>query len=127
MKMSVESMAVQSGRSQYADHRTPLIQRAWYVAARSSEVSRTLMDRRILGQSILFYRTEDGRAVALDNRCLHRSFPLSKGYLEGDNVVCGYHGLTYDPCGTCVRIPSLNHTPKSIQTRRYPLVERDSL
>jgi len=33
-------------------------------------------------------------------RCLwHRLVPLSKGRLDGDTVVCGYHGLKYNAQG----------------------------
>lgn len=110
-----------------ADHLTPLIRNCWYVAATGAEITRKLFDRRILGHSIVFYRTEDGRPVALDNRCPHRSFPLSQGRLEGDNLVCGYHGITFDSCGTCVRIPTIPSVPKNFGLREFPLVERGPL
>lgn len=110
--------------ARYADRETPLIENAWYVAAFSDEVGRTLLARRILGASILLYRRSDGTPVALDNRCPHRSFPLSKGHLDGDDVVCGYHGIAYGPDGGCVRIPSLPHAPAGFGVRHYPTVER---
>lgn len=110
-----------------ADHLTPLIRNCWYVAGTVSEVTRELMDRRILGLSIVFFRTEDGRPVALDNRCPHRSFPLSQGKLEGDTLVCGYHGIAFDACGTCVRIPTIPRVPPNFGLREFPLVERGPL
>lgn len=39
------------------------------VAAWSDEVERTLLARTILGQPVVFYRTEAGQAVALDDCC----------------------------------------------------------
>jgi phenylpropionate dioxygenase-like ring-hydroxylating dioxygenase large terminal subunit len=30
---------------------------------------------------------------------------LSKGFVDGDHIVCGYHGWTDDGGGACVRIP----------------------
>ena len=110
-----------------ADHTTPLVRNEWYVAATSSELDRTLRDRRLLGVGVVLYRTEDGTAVALQDRCPHRSFPLSKGVLDGDDVVCGYHGLTFDPDGACVRIPSQETIPKGVRARRFPVVERPPL
>ena len=37
-----------------------------------------------------------GRVVALEDRCPHRLLPLSKGKRVGDDVQCGYHGMTFD-------------------------------
>lgn len=108
----------------YADADTPLIANAWYIAGTSADFSRTLKDRWILDRNVLFYRKEDGTAVALDNRCAHRSYPLSHGYLDGDNVVCGYHGLAYDQRGACVRVPSLRIVPPKVCVASYPVVER---
>lgn len=110
--------------ARYADRETPLIENAWYVAGFSDEVGRTLLARRILGIGILLYRRRDGKPVALDNRCPHRSFPLSKGQLDGDDVVCGYHGIAYGPDGGCVRIPALPHAPAGFGVRHYPTAER---
>ena len=67
----------------------------WWVAALSSEVGRDLLGRWLLDTPVLLYRTEDGRAVAVENRCPHRAAPLSLGCLKGDNVQCGYHGFTF--------------------------------
>jgi vanillate O-demethylase monooxygenase subunit len=110
-----------------ADHTTPFVRNEWYVAALSAEIDRTLRDRWLLGVSVLLYRTADGAPVALQNRCPHRSYPLSRGALEGDNVVCGYHGLTFGPDGACVRIPSQETVPEAVRTRRFPIVERAPL
>lgn len=115
------------GAKREADADTALIADAWYIAGTSADFSRTLKDRWILNRNVLFYRKEDGTPVALDNRCAHRSFPLSHGSLEGDNVVCGYHGLTYDPAGVCVRVPSLRIVPANICVASYPVVERHPL
>ena len=56
----------------------------WYVAASLAEIGRTPLSRTILGESIVFFRTEDGAPVALENRCAHRHLPLSMGKLIGD-------------------------------------------
>ena len=56
----------------------------WYVGAYGHEVGRALLPRTILNEKIVFYRTEDGTPVALENRCCHRQAPLSHGQLVGD-------------------------------------------
>jgi phenylpropionate dioxygenase-like ring-hydroxylating dioxygenase large terminal subunit len=110
-----------------ADHTTPLIRNCWYVAALGAEVNRELKQRTLLGRSVLMYRTEDGKAVIMQNRCVHRHFPLSKGRLEGDNVVCGYHGMTYNTEGTCVFMPSLAKPPTHAKLPSYPVAEQGPL
>ena len=97
----------------------------WYVAAQDHEVQRQMLFRRtILDQPIVFYRTEQGRPVALEDRCCHRHMPLSNGVLKGDNVQCTYHGLLYDPSGACIHVPSQTTIPGEARVRSYPLVER---
>ena len=111
----------------YADHRTPLIKNAWYIAARSSEIGRSLLGRTLLDRRVVLYRTSDGLPVALEDRCPHRSFPLSKSRLEGDRIVCGYHGMTYEASGQCVHIPSVPDATPKLRVRSFPLVERGPL
>jgi nitrite reductase/ring-hydroxylating ferredoxin subunit len=107
-----------------AEATTPFIHNAWYVIAESSEVTRTPMARMVLGHSIVLYRTEAGAAVALQNRCCHRSFPLVHGKIEGDTLVCGYHGLRFDTTGRCVEIPMQKSVPSSVRVRGYRCIER---
>ena len=100
----------------------------WYVAAYSSEVSRELLGRTILGEPIVLFRTEaDGAVVALADRCVHRRFPLSASRLDGDRVVCGYHGFTYDTTGTCVYVPGQQRIPRTARVGAYTVQEQDSL
>src|SRR5688500_9902765 len=58
----------------------------WYVAAYGTEVGRNFLARTICGEPIVFYRTQEGAAVALADRCVHRRFPLSQSRLDGDDV-----------------------------------------
>lgn len=110
-----------------ADPLTPLIRRCWYVAALSTEVTREPMSRRLLGVDVVFYRTEAGAPVALRNRCPHRSFPLSRGRVIGDTLVCGYHGMQFDPSGRCVNLPAMAHAPDHARAHRFAVAERGPL
>jgi phenylpropionate dioxygenase-like ring-hydroxylating dioxygenase large terminal subunit len=98
---------------------TPFIHNAWYVAAEARELSRTPIARTLLGTSVVLFRKTDGTVVALQNRCAHRSFPLVHGTLEGDTLVCGYHGLRYDCSGRCIEIPMQKSVPAAIKVRAY--------
>lgn len=103
------------------------IRNAWYPAAWSRDLSRALTPRRILGQRVVLYRKETGEIVALDDACPHRFAPLSAGRLKGDNIECGYHGITFDCSGQCVRIPGQPMIPANARVRSYPIVENMGL
>ncbi|MEM8917457.1 MAG: Rieske 2Fe-2S domain-containing protein [Pseudomonadota bacterium] len=96
----------------------PFAYRHWYVAGLVEEFGRELKARTLLDRSILFYRTEAGDLVAMQNRCLHRSFPLAESALDGDNIICGYHGANYGPNGELIRFPGQKTCPKG-QLKTY--------
>ncbi|WP_409332934.1 Rieske 2Fe-2S domain-containing protein [Trujillonella humicola] len=101
---------------------------AWYVAARSAELEEgRLFPRFLLGDPVVMYRTEDGTPVAMVDRCVHRQMPLSMGRLRGDRIECGYHGLTYAPDGSCVRIPGSSRISDRVRVQTFPLVEGHGL
>lgn len=100
---------------------------AWYVAALSSEVQRTLVPLKLLGEAVVVYRTQDGRPVALEDACPHRKLPLSMGRIKGDAVECGYHGLTFDCSGTCIDAATQQRIPPFARVRSYPVHERYGL
>ena len=105
---------------------TTFARNQWYVAAYGREVGRELLARTVCGEALALYRTEAGEAVALADRCVHRRFPLTKSRLEGDSVVCGYHGFTYDQRGACTFVPGQARIPRTAKVAAYPLVEQDS-
>jgi len=105
---------------------TQLVRDQWYIAAFSHEVGRELVGRTVLGEPIVLYRTQAGEPVALADRCVHRRYPLSLSTLDGDSIVCGYHGFTYEPGGTCVYVPAQERIPRTAGVTRYPVMEKDS-
>lgn len=111
-------------RADIAGRNTPLIRNQWYVVALSEEVTRIPMRRAILEQDIVLYRNQEGKAISLQNRCAHRSYPLHLGTLNGDNIVCGYHGFEYDTEGRCAHVPSLGTRRRpTIRIQPYPVAE----
>jgi len=104
----------------------PLLYDHWYVAGLSEEFTEELNAKTLLERSIVFYRREGGELVALQNRCAHRSFPLSEGQREGDNLRCGYHGILYSPDGSILDVPCQSTCPKA-GIRKYRVVEQGPL
>ncbi|MBT9288518.1 aromatic ring-hydroxylating dioxygenase subunit alpha [Prosthecodimorpha staleyi] len=96
----------------------------WYVAGWSRDIGEALTPVRILGDAIVLFRKADGTVAALEDACPHRKLPLSMGRREGDRVVCGYHGMTFDAGGGCVATPTQERIPSGARVRSYPTLER---
>ncbi len=97
---------------------------AWYAAAYDVEVKHELMARTICKQKMVMFRQTDGTVAVLEDACWHRLLPLSLGRLEGDEVVCGYHGLAYNAQGRCTHMPSQETLNPSACVRSYPALEK---
>ncbi len=78
----------------------------WYPVAHSHEVTVKPLAVRLLDERVVIYRLSDGSVVAGRDICYHRGVPLSLGHIEGDEIVCEYHGLRYDRTGRCTCIPA---------------------
>ena len=78
----------------------------WYPLALSSDVVDKPVAATLLGERVAIYRA-GGKVRALRDLCVHRGTPLSLGWIDGETLVCAYHGWGYAPDGACTRIPSL--------------------
>jgi vanillate O-demethylase monooxygenase subunit len=103
------------------------LRNVWYMAAWAGEIGDDLFSRRVAGRPVLIFRTGGGALAALEDRCPHRFAPLSRGTRDGDRIVCGYHGLTYDAGGRCVHNSLAGGIPKRAQVPAFPVVERDGI
>ncbi len=104
---------------------TEIVKNAWYVCATSEELLQgKALARMICNEPIVLFRLQSGQVCALEDRCCHRRYPLSKGYLEGDDIRCGYHGFLFNPAGQCIEIPGQKEIPKEAKVVSYPVVER---
>lgn len=106
-------------QNELADERTPFVFDEWYVAAFADEVTRTPLARLLLGIPVVLLRRTDSGITALEDRCPHRSMPLSRGTLEGDTLVCGYHGARFGCDGVCVGVPSQSVVPPGARVRAF--------
>lgn len=99
----------------------------WYALARSSELGNQPLGMKLWHQPIVLYRDRNGQAYALEDRCPHRHVKLSEGQVQGDNIICAYHGWHFNSSGACAHVPYLEANQKlptcTIQT--YPVREQD--
>lgn len=56
-------------------------------------------------RAFALFRGEDGLLRAIEDRCVHRQLKLSIGKVQGNELVCAYHGWVYNGDGalTCVK------------------------
>lgn len=95
------------------------VKNAWYVAGWASEFDEELRRITILDEHIVTFRNSKGQVVAMEDRCPHRQLPLSKGKRLGDDIQCGYHGMTFNCDGMCVRIPGQENVPQTAYVDTY--------
>lgn len=103
------------------------LRNTWYVAAWSWEVGPAPLARKILGESLVLFRTAGGALAALEDRCIHRGMPLSRGEVDGEIIRCQYHGLEFAASGVCAKAPGQDRIPPSAFVTSYPLVEKDAV
>jgi phenylpropionate dioxygenase-like ring-hydroxylating dioxygenase large terminal subunit len=78
----------------------------WYPVAFAHEITDKPYAARLLDERVVIYRLSDGSLNAARDICYHRGVPLSLGHVEGDEIICKYHGLRYDREGRCTYIPA---------------------
>lgn len=101
----------------------------WYIACESKDLkTNQAIQRTILNEWIVLFRGKDGKACALQDRCPHRNFKLSEGYVKDGLLQCPYHGWTYNTDAEVVAIPSEGKDFNFIKSRcakKYDVIECD--
>ncbi len=93
-----------------------VLARCWYPVAFASDLGAAPIAVRLLDERLVVYRAGP-------------QMVLSIGWVEGEELVCRYHGLRFGPDGRCRLIPS---EPDAIPTARmrlatFPVLERYGL
>jgi len=82
-----------------------VLRRFWYAVMALEDLKDGPKPFRLLGEDIVLFLAKDGKPAALKDRCCHRTSKLSKGWINDGQIVCGYHGWTYDRTGKLVHVP----------------------
>ena len=99
--------------------RQPVLRRFWYPVMPLELLEDGPKPFRLLGEDIVLWRTTDGRLVALEDRCCHRTAKLSAGWVSDSRITCGYHGWAYDETGRCVEVPRHPELIHGQRVRRF--------
>jgi phenylpropionate dioxygenase-like ring-hydroxylating dioxygenase large terminal subunit len=98
----------------------------WFPVAFSHEVTGQPYAARLLDERVVVYRLSDGSLAAAKDICYHRGAPLSLGTVQGDEIICKYHGLRYNSSGQCVCIPAHPRGVISPRLRLHMLRAREA-
>jgi nitrite reductase/ring-hydroxylating ferredoxin subunit len=105
-----------------------LLARQWFPLARADAVLAKPRQLTLLDLRLAIYRMPDGIRIGRDV-CPHRGLPLSAGRIEGDELVCAFHGLRFGPDGQCRKVPEklAPKTAECFSVTLFPAVERHGL
>jgi len=95
----------------------PVLRRFWYPVMPAAMLKDGPKPFRLLGEDIVLWLDAGGAPHAAEDRCCHRTAKLSPGWVDGDALVCPYHGWAYDGTGACVRIPQAKDPTRKVNFR----------
>ncbi len=99
----------------------------WYVAGFDWELQDRPVARTLLDRPVVLFKNASGEVAALEDRCCHRSLPLSCGTLESQGLRCGYHGLLFAPDGRCIDVPGQARVPAKACVKSYQVAVRNQV
>ena len=99
-------------------------QNCWYMIANVEDVKQGApLGVKIAGEDVVLYRDTNNQIVAMSDLCPHRLAPLSLGRVEGDEIRCMYHGITFGSDGKCTSVPGQDTVPINFCTKKYNIHE----
>jgi phenylpropionate dioxygenase-like ring-hydroxylating dioxygenase large terminal subunit len=101
----------------------------WFAVAWSSHLSAgTVVAHRAFGRDLVLWRDGAGVANVHDAFCPHLGAHLGHGgRVEGEELVCPFHGWQFDASGRNTCIPYSERTNGKARLRTYPVLERNGL
>ena len=106
-----------------------LLRRYWQPVALADELAgeRPVRPVRLMGQSVVLFREEQGQLGMLDRDCPHRGADLAFGRVEDGGLRCPFHGWLFDVRGDCLQTPAEPEGSRlcgAIKQKAYQVVER---
>jgi phenylpropionate dioxygenase-like ring-hydroxylating dioxygenase large terminal subunit len=117
------------------------IPHGWYAVSYSDELA--VGESRAVtyfGRELVIFRTESGQARLLDAYCPHLGAHLGYGIhentggggrIEGESIVCPFHGWKFNGEGECTEVPYARNMPPKITQQKcltsYPITETNQV
>ncbi len=98
----------------------------WFVLCFSDELRPgRILERRFMGQDLVVFRTERGRAHVSDAFCPHMGAHFAHGgTVEGEAIRCPFHGFQFDGEGVCVKTGYGTPPPRKARLRMWHVREQ---
>jgi phenylpropionate dioxygenase-like ring-hydroxylating dioxygenase large terminal subunit len=110
-----------------------LMRQYWQPAALVDELSgtnRPIKPSKLLGESLVLFRDDQGRYGLVERACPHRGTDLAYGRLENGGLRCAFHGWLFDVTGKCLETPAEpdgSNLCANIRQKAYPVVEKNGI
>src|SRR5229473_843152 len=129
MSQEQNDLMTRTGR---ADPCGKLMRMYWQPAALVDELQgpRPVKAVKLLGESLVLFRDEQGRYGLIERHCAHRGADLAFGRLEDGGLRCAFHGWLFDVSGQCLETPAEPKDSalcKNITQRAYPVIEKSGI
>ena len=105
----------------------PALRGCWHPVGFARDLERGPLATSLLDEPLVLWRDAVGAVRAFSDLCVHRGTALSLGTVEGDEIVCPYHGWRYGADGACTRIPQLEdptRIPRKARAQSFRCEER---
>ena len=106
------------------------LRECWHPVAFGCDLGDRPAHADLLGEPLVLWRGPGGEPRANADLCVHRGTALSLGWINGDELVCPYHGWRYRADGRCAAIPQLedpSRVPPKARIGAYRCQERYGL
>lgn len=101
----------------------------WFLICFSDELKAgEVKSVQFMGQDLVVFRTESGKACLSDAFCPHMGAHFAYGgTIQGEILRCPFHGFCYDTEGTCVKTGYDTKPPRKAKLRTWPIEEMNGL
>ncbi|MGB0369093.1 MAG: Rieske 2Fe-2S domain-containing protein, partial [Flavobacteriales bacterium] len=101
----------------------------WYVLEFSEQLKKgDIKPVTFVGQELVLYRTESGKAAVSDAFCPHLGAHFAHGgEILGEEIQCPFHGFRFDCEGTCTATGYGTKPPPTAKLKQWHVDERNGL
>ena len=99
----------------------------WYALRPARTIKKTPIDVKVLGHSLVLWRTDDNKLRINNNTCPHRGAKLSMGKISRNCIECPYHGWQFNETGILTEIPAISPSKLNVSIESYEAMETGGL
>ncbi len=107
-----------------AEHYPPPFPNGWFSLCSSDSVKKgQVIEVDAFGEKFAVFRGEDGKVGVMDVYCPHLNANLAGAKVQGNSLVCPFHGWEFNREGKCDHIPYCDKMPQNAAARSWTFKE----